>query len=352
MEPITAHPAPLAPERPEHGLIIGKFLPLTTGHLFLINSAIERCQRLTVLLQSLSRDEILGHLRFNWLRDSFPQRDFPKLSLIHAAEDVPQFPHEHEDFWSIWRELIQRHAGPCDAVFSSEDYGDKLAQVLGARHILIDRERKAVPISATRVRQSPLCEWEFIAPQARPYFCKRVLIFGPESTGKTTLVAQLAARFGTSWVAEWAREMIAGRDNVVEESDIAAIVQGQMQREEEAALRCNRVLFCDTDVATTTVYARHFYGRCEAWVQRLADERIHRYDLVLFCETDIPWQHDPQRDARHARPEFRRYFRDLFEAELKSRRLKYEIVSGSGEQRMHNAARFVDSMLSGSSTCA
>ena len=300
---------------------------------------------MTILLQSLSRDEISGHARWNWLRDSFPARDFPQVRVVHAAEEIPQFPHEHPDFWSLWRDLILRHAGPCDAVFSSEDYGFELAQVLGARHILVDRERQAIPISATRVRANPLASWEFIAPQARPYFARRVLIFGPESTGKTTLAQQLAEHFGTTWVAEWARELVESKNNVIDESDIPAIVAGQIEREEEAALRCNKLLFCDTDVVTTTVYARHFYGRCAPWVQRLADERINRYDLILFCETDIPWQEDPQRDTRHAQPEFRQHFRRLFEAELLSRRLPFEIVSGSGAERVACAVRLVQAIL-------
>jgi NadR type nicotinamide-nucleotide adenylyltransferase len=341
---------PPSPSQFERGLIIGKFLPLHLGHLFLIESALNRCKYLTVLLQSLSGDEIPGHARWNWLRDSFPSRDFPDVRIVHAAEDVPQFPHEHADFWAIWRDLILRQVGPCDAVFSSEDYGATLSQVLGARHVMVDRERLAVPISGTKLRSDAFAHWEFLAPQARPYFARRVLIFGPESTGKTTLAEQLAERFNTSWVAEWARELVAAKDNVVEEADIPAIVAGQCEREEEATLRCNKLLFCDTDVVTTTVYARHFYGRCAPWVQRAADERIGRYDLILFCDTDIPWQSDPQRDPRHAEPEFRAYFRDLFEAELLSRRLRYKVVRGVGEDRVENAARFVEEMMRASST--
>jgi HTH-type transcriptional repressor of NAD biosynthesis genes len=329
----------------ERGLVIGKFLPLTTGHLFLIESALARCKYLTVLLQSLSRDEIPGHLRWNWLRDSFPTRDFPRVRVVHAREDVPQFPHEHSNFWNIWRDLIERHAGKVDVVFSSEEYGDALAQVLGARHECVDLKREAVPISATRVRSDVMAHWKYLAPQARPHFAKRVLIFGPESTGKTTLARQLSERFETSWVAEHARTLVEQKNNVVDESDVAPIVWGQMEQEEQAALRCNRLLFCDTDTITTTVYARHFYGQCPAWVQRLADERIGRYDLILFCDTDIAWQHDPQRDPRHAQGDFRNYFRDLFEAELLSRGRKYFVVRGQGQERVESAARIVREQL-------
>ena len=144
MDTIASLPDSASPTF-ERGLIIGKFLPLHAGHLFLIRSALERCRRLTVLLQSLSPDAIPGHARWNWLRDSFPRRDHPNVRVVHAAEDVPQFPHEHADFWRIWRDLILSHAGPCDAVFSSEDYGDGLAQVLGARRDRRSAARRGRP---------------------------------------------------------------------------------------------------------------------------------------------------------------------------------------------------------------
>ena len=330
---------------PPRGLVIGKFLPLTTGHCFLIESARAQCEQLTVLLGSLSSEPISGHLRFNWLRDTFSTRDFPDIRCVHAAEDVPQYPHEHPDFWNIWRDLIARHAGPVDVVFSSEDYGEKLAQVLAARHMMIDRDRRTVPISATQVRAAPLQNWQFLPPAVRAHYARRILIFGPESTGKSTLAAQLAAHFQTRYVPEWARVMLEARDNLCRESDIPAIVSGQMQSEEQGAHDCNKLLFCDTDVVTTTIYARHFYGDCAPWVQRLADERINGYDLILFCDIDLPWQDDPQRDINHARDDFRRHFCDLFLAELQSRRLPFHIVRGQGSARLQNAIEVVEREL-------
>ena len=160
------------------------------------------------------------------------------------------------------------------------------------------------------------------------------------------MAAQLASHFATNWVPEWARVMLEARDNICLESDIPAIVTGQMRSEEDAARACNKWLFCDTDVVTTTIYARHFYGDCASWVQRLADERIGRYDLILFCDIDLPWQSDPQRDVRHAQDEFRRYFRDLFLAELLSRRLNFHVVRGQGAARLRNAIEIVEKFAS------
>ena len=139
--------------------------------------------------------------------------------------------------------------------------------------------------------------------------------------------------------------MLEARDNICRESDIPEIVNGQMRSEEQAARDCNRLLFCDTDVVTTTIYAHYFYGDCAPWVQRLADERIGRYDLILFCDIDLPWQDDPQRDIRHAQDDFRRYFRDLFMNELLSRRLPFHVVRGQGNVRLKNAIEIVEREL-------
>jgi NadR type nicotinamide-nucleotide adenylyltransferase len=320
---------------PAHGLIIGKFMPLTIGHCHLIGSALAQVQHLTVLVCSLRREPIPGHLRQRWLREAFPQAE-----VLHLTDELPSYPHEHADFWNLWREAVQRSApGPVDVVFTSEDYGDRLAQELGARHVCVDMERRAVPISATQVRADPLRQWDFIAEAARHYFVKRVLIYGPESTGKTTLARDLAAHYQTEWVPEYARGYIETRGNTFEYSDFARFALGQLESEEAAARRANRLLFCDTDFITTTIYAQHYFGRCPPFIQRLADER--RYDLVLFPDIDLPWQADPQRDLGQQREAMRDRFRD----ELQSRRIPFVTIGGLGEARLRAAVAAVDEFL-------
>jgi HTH-type transcriptional repressor of NAD biosynthesis genes len=87
-----------------------------------------------------------------------------------VTDEVPSYPHEHPDFWTIWRELIGRYAPPVDVVFTSEQYGDRLASELGARHVLVDLERRTVPISASLVRANPRAYWHYIPERVQPYF--------------------------------------------------------------------------------------------------------------------------------------------------------------------------------------
>ena len=151
--------------RAAHGLILGKFMPLTLGHCYLIETGLRAVDQLTVLVCTLKREPIDGQLRYAWVRDAFPT-----ARVVHVIDEVPSYPHEHPDFWPIWRELIGRYAPPVDVVFTSEQYGDRLASELGARHVLVDLERRTVPISASLVRADPRAHWHYIPERVQPYF--------------------------------------------------------------------------------------------------------------------------------------------------------------------------------------
>ncbi len=148
------------------GFLLGKFLPLHRGHMYLIEYAHDRVDHLTVLVCSLKREPISGKLRYRWVREQYPT-----VNVQHFAEDVPQSPEEHPDFWNIWLNVIRRFVptGP-DLVFTSETYGDQLAEILGARHVCVDLERKTFPVSGAAIRDDPLAYWDFIPPPVQAYF--------------------------------------------------------------------------------------------------------------------------------------------------------------------------------------
>jgi HTH-type transcriptional repressor of NAD biosynthesis genes len=148
------------------GFILGKFMPVHRGHMHLIEVARQRVSHLTVLVCSLEREPIPGRLRYRWVKALFPTVD-----VQHFAEDVPQYPHEHPDFWDIWLGVVRRYvpSGP-DLVFTSESYGDRLAEVLGAQHVCVDLRRELFPVSGSRVREDPQACWALIPPQVQAYY--------------------------------------------------------------------------------------------------------------------------------------------------------------------------------------
>jgi NadR type nicotinamide-nucleotide adenylyltransferase len=316
------------------GLVIGKFLPPHLGHAFLIETARRQVERLTVLVCSLSGESITGERRVAWLEEMFPD-----VEVRHHTEENPSEPHEHPRFWELWTASIRRlvPTGP-DLVFSSEDYGEELARRLGARHLLVDRERRAFPISGRALRADPLAHWSFLPECVRPEFVRRVVVTGPESTGKTTLARRLAEALGTTWVPEFARGHLdaryAGRpvpSPPCEPEDLPDIARGQIESEQEAARRAHRVLVCDTDLYSTVLYAREYFGGCPDWIQEAASTR--RYDLHLLLDVDVPWVADPQRDRPHLRKEMLARLRRSLETDGRP----YVRVSGSWDARFEQA---------------
>lgn len=309
------------------GFVLGKFYPLHLGHIHLIESASKKVERLIVIVGTLKKESIPGDLRYEWVK-----KTFPNLEVYHLTDNNPQYPEEHPDFWNIWKHSIKKIIPQkIDFVFTSESYGDELARHLDAKHICIDLDRKNFPISGTKVRENPMKHWNFLAPAAKPYFVRRIVIYGPESTGKTTLARNLAKHFNTDWIPEFAREYLEKKPTPVELSDIAIIAKGQIQIEDEATNTANRILICDTDVLVTKVYSEHYYNTCPDWIAKEAYNR--EYAMYLLTNNDIPWVEDKLRDRGDRREEMFL----LFKTELEKAKRPYRIISGNFTERFQKA---------------
>ena len=144
----------------------------------------------------------------------------------------------------------------------------------------------------------------------------KVVLFGPESTGKTTLSTQLARHYNTVWAPEFAREYLQKKWNnerkTCENSDLLPIAIGQMKLENKLAKKADRVLICDTDLLETKVYSEEYYGGMVT--PELEKAAItNTYDLYLLTYIDTPWEEDDLRD----RPELRLEMFKAFENALK-----------------------------------
>ena len=311
-----------------HGLILGKFLPPHRGHLHLIQEALRRVDTLTLLVCSLEREPIPGALRYEWMRELVPN-----ARVMHVTDENPQYPEEHPDFWSIWIKTIRDHEpSKIDVVFTSEDYGDELARRLDAVHECIDRERSVEPISGTAIRNDPMMHWEFIPEPVRPFFVRRIVLTGSECTGKTTLAPLLAAHHQTVWVPEYGREYVDALTRPLRFDDVEQIARGQIASEDRAARRANRLMILDTDLISTAVYSRHYFGEAPDWLDETIEAR--KGDLYLLSGIDVPWVADGmQRDRGDRREEMQQLFRDALR-EFDVRRVE---IRGSVEERLRRA---------------
>jgi len=316
------------------GMILGKFMPPHLGHQFLVDFGRQYVRDLTVLVCARDGEPIPGRLRWQWMREMFPQSN---VRLVYVTDDLPQTPEEHPRFWDIWRDVVRRHMPDgMDYVFACEPYGFQLAEVLGAKYIPVDRARELVPISATAIRQDPLANWQYLPPCVRPHYVKRICLVGPESTGKTTLAARLARRFDTVWVGEHARPLLDHKAGVCDESDIPLIARGQVAAEEAMARQANRVLICDTDPLLTCVWSEVLFDRCPGWLRDIAEGR--RYDLYLVTDIDMPWVNDGQRYLAHAREDFLGRCRELLDTLARP----YVTLSGGWETRFDRAVEVTE----------
>jgi NadR type nicotinamide-nucleotide adenylyltransferase len=170
----------------------------------------------------------------------------------------------------------------------------------------------------------------------------RISLMGAESTGTTTLTERLARLYDTVWVAEYAREYGAPKDARGEPwttEEFVHMARTQLAREDEAARRANRVLFCDTDVLANALWHEHYLGRRSPEVEALAWSR--GYDLTFLTAADIPWEDDGTRNSDAQRQRMQR----RFEEELARRPEPVIELRGTVEERMGTAVEAIERVL-------
>jgi HTH-type transcriptional regulator, transcriptional repressor of NAD biosynthesis genes len=322
--------------RPKRGFLLGKFMPPHNGHVFLCEFARTCVEELTILVCSLPDDPIAGELRTAWMKEMFPT-----CRVISCSEKVPQTPEDDpENFWPIWQGVVRRfHPESVDVVFASEPYGVRLAKELNARFIPCDLARATRPCSGTAIRNAPYDNWDCIPAPVRPYFVKRICLFGPESSGKTTLAMHLAERFGTVLVPEYGRTYTQVFGTRVQAEDLRYIVEGHVASVNAAKRFANRILIEDTDPLLSAVWSDMLLGERDPWFASFNNYA----ELYLLCDIDFPWENDGTR--YFAREEDRRRFFRACKRELDARGVKYLLVSGSLDERLGQATQAIQGLL-------
>lgn len=162
---------------------------------------------------------------------------------------------------------------------------------------------------------------------------KKIVIIGPESTGKTTLARQLSEHIGCPMVEEYARAYIDGLNRPYQKEDLLEIARGQLKLEDQFNNSNARYLFCDTDLRVIKIWSNLKYHDVHPWI--LYQIRQRQYHKYLLMDIDLPWHPDPQREHPHSR---QRLF-DIYREELESSVVPFTIISGTGHQRLQNALK-------------
>lgn len=171
---------------------------------------------------------------------------------------------------------------------------------------------------------------------------KKVVILGPESTGKSTLSKLLAERFKAPWVPEYAREFLLEHGMDYSFDDLLTIAKGQLKSEDEIVSKTSpQIVFVDTDMHVMKVWCEFVFGRTHDFI--LNEHRSRKYDLFLLCNVDLPWVKDELREYPDLETRERLY--NIYHDMLVNENLPWVDVHGDHDQRFKIAEEAVQKLL-------
>ncbi len=328
------------------GMYGGSFNPLHLGHVRCMISAANQCDKLIVVIShGVNRGEIDIRQRYRWVYETV--KHFPHVRIFVLEDDAPTKAAYTEETWYADAEKVKAFAGePITAVFFGDDYQPDSMWAKcypEAETVIMPRNG----ISSTAIRKAPLACWDMMPDYVRPYYVKKVLLIGTESTGKSTLAISLAKHYNTVYLEEVGRDISArsGTDMWMLPQDFTDILLQHKVKQIEMINRANRVFFEDTNCLTTLFYVDFLDGEEKEKNRALAEavSGLNEYDLVLLLGPDVAFVQDGDRSEEIAADRGR--FTALLRKMCEEHGLKVEELNGEYEQRYRKAVELVDHLL-------
>lgn len=327
------------------GMYGGSFNPLHIGHVSCIIHGANMCNELNIILSvGNNRKEIDVRVRYRWLYQISKHIGNVKIHLLEDnANTKEEYTSEYfEDDAKIVKNLIGKNI---DIVFCGDDYNDDSFYKKCYPESII-KYFKRDGISSTKIRSNPYKYWEWIPNIVKPYYVKRVLIIGSESSGKSTLTVNLANYFNTNYIEEVGREISekSGTDKMMLNEDFTEILLKHKMKEMEAINTSNKILFVDTDCLITKFYMEFLEDNNEN-NKKLADNisDINKYDLVLFLEPDVNFVQDGTRNIEIENN--REKYSNEIKAIFNEKDIKFVEITGDYDKRFNKAVFLINNLI-------
>ena len=169
---------------------------------------------------------------------------------------------------------------------------------------------------------------------------KKIVILGPESTGKSTLCEALANHYNTNWCPEYARQFLTEQGTAYHYEDLLTIAKGQLAGEDAYVQKTKELLIIDTDMYVMKVWCEYVFNNCHPFILEKINER--KYDAYLLCDIDLPWAADEMREYPNETP--RKELFTIYKELLINQKTPWGIVKGSGAERTQNAIKLIESL--------
>lgn len=335
------------------GMYGGSFDPLHIGHIHDIIRAAAVCEELYVMISWCEgRESTSKELRYRWILNS--TKHLPNVKIIMVEDTaVSKEVYNTDYYWEKGAQDIKDTIGkPIDAVFCGSDYygTNRFESLYCPESEVIYFDRAEVPISSTEIRDWATEHWDYIPAVCKEYYTKKVLVVGGESTGKSTLVQNLALAYNTNFVAEVGRETCeyAGGEELMIREDLIENLIRQKDEVRRAAKCSNRILFVDTDALTTGFYCNLLLEDEEEKHQlvQLADS-IHwtnDWDLVLFLEPEgVDFVQDGTRNEEIKAE--RKKYSEMLKVMFERNHVRFVSISGDYLERFNRAKEIIEEEL-------